>query len=777
MHDQPLTESELNLIREEENNLARFKMNYISRHSSGLRDDILKEITDLNESIPEVNSDDLPQVRAQLNRLDAILRLIEDDANDQLDPRNPYFGHMLLKDTSGDKNLYLGNQVFRTADGSIQIIDWKTSPIGMIYFLYEEGDEYEEEIEGRTFEGELAFKRILRIVDGQLQEIQTSDSILQRSSDNSWIRKPFRKQLLKGGAGTASRPENTVAVHPTLGINKDSPVQTSKLLPEITALIDAEQFDLITQPESGVVAIQGLAGSGKTTVALHRVAWLHFQDRQRFAAEKLLIIVFNKALSNYISQVLPSLGVENVLIETYENWIGPLRQRIFSGHLPKGYTESTPVSVIRFKKHPALLELMNEFIASKTREFDKGIEELFEDRSQYKRLLADIKGSPLITQLYTFHEWMEGKRLVDNQKVEFDAEIKSQLSRLIQSFIDTDRSRLESLLDLWEEFFTNFSGLKEGFLARSQDLSPSQLDEIINWLKSQYTALHDDEPAGEKDLTEVVDNSGKGRKKESFLDYEDDSILVYLYQKLFKAITTKDRKTLQYNHIMVDEVQDFSPIELGVLANIAKHPLSMTFAGDVNQKIIKTSGFLSWEQTFESLGVQGQKLSALNVGYRSTFEIMEFALSVLGDLAENKEFIATRHGPPVELFQFANEGEMLQSLFMNLIELMTYEPMASVAIICPEPENARHYFEQLKRVDIPKLRLIDDQNFPFTAGIDVTDLKQVKGLEFDYVILLDVDQQYYRNDSYSRLLLHIAASRAAHQLWIMNYRPLTEILA
>ena len=92
------------------------------------------------------------------------------------------------------------------------------------------------------------------------------------------------------------------------------------------------------------------------------------------------------------------------------------------------------------------------------------------------------------------------------------------------------------------------------------------------------------------------------------------------------------------------------------------------------------------------------------------------------------------------------------------------------------PEEAKAYFELLNNVEIADLRLIDDQNFPFTPGIDVTDVRQVKGLEFDYVVLLDVNTENYRNDNYSRYLLHIAASRAAHQLWIVNHKTPSLIL-
>jgi DNA helicase-2/ATP-dependent DNA helicase PcrA len=104
----------------------------------------------------------------------------------------------------------------------------------------------------------------------------------------------------------------------------------------------------------------------------------------------------------------------------------------------------------------------------------------------------------------------------------------------------------------------------------------------------------------------------------------------------------------------------------------------------------------------------------------------------------------------------------------NLRALVMAEPMASIAVISRTPEQAREYAEGLKRAEVPHVRLIAEQDFPFRAGVDVTDVRQVKGLEFDYVVLVEVSQLSYPDDDASRHLLHIAATRAAHQLWVLT---------
>jgi DNA helicase-2/ATP-dependent DNA helicase PcrA len=122
----------------------------------------------------------------------------------------------------------------------------------------------------------------------------------------------------------------------------------------------------------------------------------------------------------------------------------------------------------------------------------------------------------------------------------------------------------------------------------------------------------------------------------------------------------------------------------------------------------------------------------------------------------------------VELFSFGHTGDALAFLSESLRELIQSEPSASVAVVTRYPEQADVYYEGLKRGEVPYLRRIAEQDFPFKPGIDVTDVRQVKGLEFDYVIAVEVSDAAYPSENEARHLLHIAATRAAHQLWILT---------
>jgi DNA helicase-2/ATP-dependent DNA helicase PcrA len=141
---------------------------------------------------------------------------------------------------------------------------------------------------------------------------------------------------------------------------------------------------------------------------------------------------------------------------------------------------------------------------------------------------------------------------------------------------------------------------------------------------------------------------------------------------------------------------------------------------------------------------------------------------VLGPLAHEEQGVATRSGAPVELFPFAHSGDAVAFLAESLRDLMMSEPRASVALIARYPEQADVYYRGLEKAEVVNLRRIAEQDFPFKAGIDVTDVRQVKGLEFDYVVLVEVSDASYPAEDEARHLLHIAATRAAHQLWVLS---------
>ena len=205
-----------------------------------------------------------------------------------------------------------------------------------------------------------------------------------------------------------------------------------------------------------------------------------------------------------------------------------------------------------------------------------------------------------------------------------------------------------------------------------------------------------------------------------------------------------------------------------VLLDCLQPQASITLSGDTQQHLMEHSGFTSWTGFFEELGLGGAEVETLRVSYRSSAEVMQFATSLLGTLQEDEEVVTTRSGPPVELFRLTDRGACVAFLSDVLRDLMSAEPMASVAVLTPNPTISDLYFEGLDHAELPRLRRIQDGEFPFKAGIEVTEVTQAKGLEFDYVIVLDVDTTNYPDTPAARRMLHVAATRAVHQLWMMS---------
>jgi DNA helicase-2/ATP-dependent DNA helicase PcrA len=190
-------------------------------------------------------------------------------------------------------------------------------------------------------------------------------------------------------------------------------------------------------------------------------------------------------------------------------------------------------------------------------------------------------------------------------------------------------------------------------------------------------------------------------------------------------------------------------------------------AGDTAQRLYLDNGFGDWRAVLGHLGLSHVAIEPLRIAYRSTREILALARHAMGPLPIDVPAEAKRSGAPVEAFRFSAVGAAVAFLAEALRDLSLREPRATVALLARYAEQADRTFEGLRRSEVPSLRRIRAQDFTFRPGIDVTDVRQVKGLEFDYVVLLDVNASSYGTDDESRHLFHIAATRATHQLWMI----------
>jgi DNA helicase-2/ATP-dependent DNA helicase PcrA len=775
------TDSELEQIVDEELKvLARVQRTLVAREEGPRRAtsqaDYDADLVALRDQIRDARLEDIPPLVEEMERLQQVQLRRSKVSEGIIDKRSPYFGRLVLEEDEKKREVLIGRATFLDPKTGIRIVDWRDAPVSRIYYRYEEGDDYEETFGDRDVEGEVLLRRTLGITNAQLKRIGTPQGSFQCRADGTWRRLSQSAVALSGGQGAAMRPESHHRPG-TLGVG-DADAREDKGLAEITALIDPRQFDLISRPTSGVVVIQGGAGSGKTTIGLHRLAYLAFQDKLRFTPEAMLVVVFNDALVRYISRVLPSLGVDGVQVVTYEDWAEKLRRRHFP-HLPLAVSEDTPAHVIRFKKHPRLKEVFDERIAKiahgiSTRLVD--IAKRYEGGARALRAFAESEGQPIISRLHTLHAWLE------NAEGESRMMQSSGRLELLRS-ITTEVERAGDVVSLWAEVLTDpglirdafhrdaVPGLSDTELAWCHSYCTRRCSEIVTHREERLDRERDGEAAPEEESDHDHGIDGASEKEVYLLDREDDALLLHAYQRLVGPLRSKKRHAEIYQHAFVDEAQDLSPVEMSVvLDTVAGYAgdKSVTFAGDVAQRLHMDNGFTDWRTVLAQLGLSHVEIEPLKLAYRSTAPIIEFATDILGHLRNEVTGQAIRGGAPVELFRFGGSGEAVGFLSEALRNLALSEPLASVCVITRFPEQADEYHEGLRRGEVPNLRRIAQQDFPFRAGVDVTDVRQVKGLEFDYVVLVECNTTTYPADDEARHLLHIAATRAAHQLWVTS---------
>ena len=756
----------------------------------------LEGIIELRDSLAETLPEDVPAVMAQMERM--VLLHSQQNSHNPSNGYNldtPYFAHIVLSENNRVRNLLIGNQNCFSTHLPCPIVDWKNAPISKIFYRYREGDEYVEDIGEKELEGELIKRRMLLIENGNLMRINWPGGILEdlsseQGGSNNWRLVSQKTPRLESGHGkTLEEIEVTGKSSLNAGGKTDlsfSGYRVDKHLRQITALVDPQQFEIITHSDYGIILIQGGAGSGKTTVALHRLAYLMTKKPQYFKPKTVLPIVFGHALANYMSRVLPALGVKGVVPQIYHKWISGLRQRILPD-LPGNYAENTPMDVIELKRHPLWLKYYLEETKKRTLKF----RELFEVRlakvEGLNLLLEEwgiTTGLPLIPRLLSLLRWSKGEFAIKKMTNHESRRMEKKLHNVLeQSFPEIFEAPHLLISQIWNDCLVN----KELLFETVERLAPgefseTQLTSSWNWAVRQYQKRIAAGETIESDRVSLVDQvEFYGNKKFNFeddrcsLDEEDDSLLLILYQMLMGPIKSKNGKILSYSHLMLDEAQDFGPLEFQVLVSLTpeKHP-SVTLAGDMDQRIMLGRKHETWDESLSYLTLpDGSKpdvtaLSPLQIGYRSTDEIMKAAKKVIGEHSVNTTWHSTRQGAPVNVFRFQESGAMVAFLADTLEDLCVREPLASIAVLTRTNEAALKLYEGLQRTDLANMRIIRNQEFSFTPGIDVTDISQTKGLEFDTVIIADADASSYGPDMLSRQLLYVGLTRAAHQLWLLH---------
>jgi DNA helicase II / ATP-dependent DNA helicase PcrA len=716
-----------------------------------------KRLLELRDDVSVAKPEDLPALFEQMHTLGALRTQRGKGAVGSIDRGSPYFGHIRLDEGGKRRDVLVGSRSYVDSGAGIRVVDWRNAPVSRIYYRYGQGEDYEESLGGRTVEGIVVARRSVSISAGQLTRVAAPEGTFAKGP-SGWRRVDVNTAQL-----WTERKDG-----PRLGAGREQREGQDKHLSAISAMLDKDQFDLIARPGAGLVAIQGSAGSGKTTVGLHRVAYLAHADPQRFRPDRMLVVVPNEALRHYVGRVLPELDVPGVPVVTFTRYAAKILAFLLP-KVPTSFTEETPPVVIRAKTDAAMLRAIDAAAVRLDAVLDARLRQGMARWPDGAKVVqaweaSSPKGStPPDQRVSVLAQWLAGKRKLEG------APIASELPDVTKSALEALghelRSESRAVLATFDELLTDRSRLDEIF-AGHPAFGPGQLEQVHAWCVRRARLRSEGERDGDTPA----------------LDVEDVALLLRIYQAVRGPLATEDGKPIRFSHLFVDEVQDANPIELRVLLDLAQggDQRSVTFAGDVAQRMYAeatgTAGKgaapsqsegpeFDWDRLLGDLGVPHTKIEPLRVSYRSTAEITGFARAVLGPLAHEAEPIATRHGPPVELFTFTSPGEAVAFLADALRQLAREEPYANVALVARFPAQADLYYDGLSRAEVPNVRRVAKQDFTWAPGVDVTDVRQTKGLEFDEVVLLETTAPSYPDGTAARHAMYVGATRAAHQLW------------
>lgn len=620
--------------------------------------------------------------------------------------QEPYFGRLDFQEDGKEDvmPIYIGKVGVSDKDTmKPMVIDWR-APVASMFYSFTGGEElaFYHSPDGLV-EGDVYLKRNISIRKRELERVV--DTYVKGNED-------------------VSHTDDFLLYR--LGENKDNKLK------DIVSTIQSEQNDIIRAERNLPLLIQGVAGSGKTTIALHRLAFLIYEYREQLEAERMIVFAPNSLFLDYISSVLPELGVGNISQTTFPDWA----LRLLEGSVKLKKTEEKlkeAFSINRDEKKVMLGKLKG------TLEFKSFIEERM---IQFEKDLVPTKD---------FEAWDKAVIPVEDVKKWMQVEYKHYP-------LKKRRERLVGRMKRWIEIeLKKFGETNEKKLLKKE--ATKRLNTYMNfWPKMSPLSLYNSIIKSKEILEvlpeELVQETEKNcRKKEVYV--EDLPALIYIHHRI-----TGIEIGQKFHHVVIDEAQDFSPFQVYVLKEITLGN-SFTILGDLSQAIYDYQGIGDWgafKEVFQETGYY-----ELTRSYRSTKEIIEFANEIIKN-AEIPVGLATpvfRSGEDVKVIHAEDQFTEI----MKTLKHLQNEDVKTIAVIGRTDDECRDIYEKLTNAGLT-VNVIEADQSKYEGGISVVPVYLAKGLEFDAVLLIDVDEEHYKNTKHDAKLLYVGCTRSLHDLWI-----------
>lgn len=642
---------------------------------------------------------------------------------------SPYFGRIDFVEDGESKPepVYIGLYTLVDLSGEILVYDWR-APISSMFYDFEIGRSSYKCPAG-IIDGEIILKRQYKIANACIDymfnsSLKINDDILQ--------------QILSKSVD-----------------NKMKTIITS---------IQREQNIVIRDDTHNILIVQGAAGSGKTSIALHRVAYLLYKYRESVNAENIIIFSPNQVFNDYVSNILPELGEENMhqttFIEYFNKIISPnFKQEDMNDQIEyllanrKQPQYAVRIESIKYKTSKSFIDVMKNYInylennrftfediyfADNMVISKEEISELF--KKDYAHMPLYKRLEKIKQRILYLLEPYEKVRV--NQVKEQIRESESLISEIDLKVMSTNKAYKEFKplkdsidtmvsLDLCQIYIDLFKDRKL-FMEMCQGELPQNFEEISNYTIEQL--------------------------RSSYLMYED------MVPILFLKIVFDGTPNNNIKHVIIDEAQDYTPLQFEVLKQTFRHS-NMTVLGDLNQSINYYMNIGKYESIDHIFKDRGTIFVNLNKSYRSTSEITDFSRSLLTE--KNNVECLNRHGEKPKIIQIEDKEDLVKQIAQDIKELDS-NGFKSIAVICKSSQQSHNLYKSIK--DYVNISLVTKDDTEYINGVIIIPSYLSKGLEFDAVIICcdEEENDYCYEDE--RRLLYTVCTRALHVLHLYYFQ-------
>ncbi|HEU4962930.1 MAG TPA: RNA polymerase recycling motor HelD [Bacilli bacterium] len=668
----------------------------------------------------------------------------------------PYFCRIDVKPENYDavQPLYIGKaSLFRPDTQEPIIVDWR-SPIANVYYEGRIG-EISYETETGTERGELFRKRQYTIERGELVDFQDIDITT-------------RDELLQG----------------SLGGSADS------RLKDIVSTIQEEQNRVIRADMYRPMIVQGAAGSGKTTIALHRIAYLIYTYGDKFNSDQFMILAPHQLFLKYIADVLPELGVEAVNQSTYLDFVhgclGKKLKLIDPNEKLFTFLEGTgPVEQLKFvslfKGSVTYKQLIDRYLDGLTEQMVPQ-----QDCKLGKRMIATAAD---VDKMFRF----DYARLPVYKRVE-------KIRKILQDRLKTMKKDLhESLVNTYDEKIdqaiygikdpekrrakvSHWMAKKEERLQELEKRAKTLVKDYMSAFPKQTLPAHyreflqDEELLGTElsaEETLFLQKHSLGLLEAKKMEIEDTAALLYLQHKLYGF-----KEAFKIRNLVIDEAQDYSVFQLIALQEVLGTEM-FTILGDLSQGIHSYRGVQSWDEVMRTVFPSGTcNYLVLEQSYRTTVEIMNLANRVIVHSNTPGLVLAkpvVRHGEEPRQAVFAELDDLIEQVLAD-VERVRGEGYGSIAVIGKTMAECKRIKKLLDRHQTSlTVHVLDEKEDYSGADLVIVPSYVVKGLEFDAVFILSLEEMYTPEELDVKLL-YVAMTRPLHRLFVYSMQGYTGLL-